>query len=224
VLIYCFDLIGVFAFAFLGARVGIRSKYNLLGVLTCAFLTALGGGTIRELLLSHTPFYFYRPEYLLVVAVATIASIVLYSRFHRLKHFLTWLDAIGITIFAYIGAHAAILAHLDLPGAVFFALLTACGGGVLCDLTARTTPHLFVHGRYALPPLCLAACYALLGAHGKGLTTAVLTALLLGAFFLQLGVAYMSLRTYRKVALQSVRLRQFIQNSYRIALARMPRS
>jgi uncharacterized membrane protein YeiH len=71
----------------------------------------------------------------------------------------TVLDAIGLVVFAYIGAHAAAHAHLGLSGMLLFALLTAIGGGILSDLVAHRTPQVFQNALYAAPPILLAVLY-----------------------------------------------------------------
>ena len=61
-LLTIFDLIGTFAFAVYGAYAGLKKNLDLFGVFVCAFLTAVGGGTIREMLLDQLPFYFHQAE------------------------------------------------------------------------------------------------------------------------------------------------------------------
>jgi uncharacterized membrane protein YeiH len=138
--IYILDILGVFAFSFLGACTALQGRLNAIGVLTCAFLSSLGGGTIREVMLDHVPFYFHDRRYLLTVLLACVMAWIIRDRLPLLMKVMPVLDAIGLVVFAYIGANAAGLAHLGLSGMLLFALLTAMGGGILSDLVAHQTP------------------------------------------------------------------------------------
>jgi uncharacterized membrane protein YeiH len=157
--IYVLDILGVFAFAFLGACTALQGRLNVIGVLTCAFLSSLGGGTIREVMLGHVPFYFTDRQYLLTVLLACVMARIIRDRLPLLMNVMAVLDAVGLVVFAYIGAHAAFLAHLGLSGMLLFALLTAIGGGILSDLVAHRTPQVFQNALYATPPVVLAVLY-----------------------------------------------------------------
>jgi uncharacterized membrane protein YeiH len=157
--IYILDILGVFAFSFLGACTALQKQLNVIGVLTCAFLSSLGGGTIREVMLDHMPFYFHDPRYLLTVLLSSLMALIIRDRLPLLMNVMPVLDAIGLVVFAYIGAHAAALARLGLSGLLLFALLTAIGGGILSDLAAHRTPQVFQNALYAIPPLLLAVLY-----------------------------------------------------------------
>lgn len=188
-IIYCLDLVGVFAFAFFGSRVGLDQKFNILGVLACAFLAAVGGGTIREVMLNRTPFYFQDYSYSLVILLSVLLSIALYQRFQAIRLYVLVLDAVGLVAFAFIGARAAEEADLGPIGVVFFAVLTACGGGVLCELVARKVPRAFREGLYILPPIALGITYWLLGDVAQQQAAVIV---MLGATFtLQLAVVYL---------------------------------
>jgi uncharacterized membrane protein YeiH len=73
------------------------------------------------------------------------------------------MDAIGSVAFAFIGAHAAVTARLGIDGIVFFAVLTACGGGILCEIVARRAPRAFHDGLYVLPPVLVGCTFWALG-------------------------------------------------------------
>ena len=158
-MIYILDILGVFAFSFLGACTALQGRLNVIGALACAFLSSLGGGTIREITLDHVPFYFHDHRYLLTVLLACVMAWIIRDRLPLLIKVMPVLDAIGLVVFAYIGAHAADLAHLGLSGMLLFALLTAIGGGILSDLVAQQTPQVFQNALYAIPPVLVAVLY-----------------------------------------------------------------
>ncbi len=158
----------MFAFAFLGAHNAIERRFNAWGIVVCAFLPALGGGTIRTFLLHTSPAYLSNNLYVLLVLAGAALAVLLRPYLRLLQGYLLVLDAIGMAAFACSGAHAAVAAHVDLPGVIGCAALTASGGGVLSDLVAGKKPHLFTREIwYGLPPVLMGAAYWALGASAQ---------------------------------------------------------
>lgn len=182
-LIYILDLVSVFAFAFFGARVGLKNGFNLLGIIVCAFLPALGGGTIRELLLNHSPMYFGDSAYGIVVLIATAFALASYKK-RSVVRIMHALDALGAITFSFLGSLAAEKAGLGMVGCISFALLTACGGGILCELLTRQVPHMFKNQYYALPPALFGGLYWICG--GVTAPVFIITSLFLLMLALQL--------------------------------------
>ena len=132
---YSLDLFGVAIFAITGALVAARKQLNILGVLLSAILTAVGGGTLRDLILGETPvFWIQNPAYLIVAAIAGFSVFVVapYYRFNARVFLLA--DAVSLAIFTIIGIQKAILLDLPLLTAVLLGTLTGVGGGVMRDL------------------------------------------------------------------------------------------
>jgi uncharacterized membrane protein YeiH len=197
VLVYILDLVGVFAFAFLGARSAIECRFNVWGIAVCAFLPALGGGTIRSLIIGVVPVYFSNHIYLYMVLAGAALSVVLYRMFAAIKMYVMVLDAIGMAAFSFIGAHVAASAHLGLFGSVAFATLTACGGGVLSDMAERKTPRIFNQGAgHLLPSVVVGVAYWLFAV--KLQHPEIQYWLLGGGFAMQLSVAKPLARAFKK--------------------------
>ena len=132
---YSLDLVGVAIFAITGALVAERQQINILGVLLSAILTAVGGGTLRDLILGQTPvFWIQNPVYLIVAAIAGFSVFVVapYSRFRGRVFLLA--DAVGLAIFTIIGIEKAISMDVPLFNSVLLGILTGVGGGVMRDL------------------------------------------------------------------------------------------
>jgi uncharacterized membrane protein YeiH len=163
--IYTLDLIGVFAFAVFGAYKALEKGFNRYGVITCAALTALGGGTIREVILRHLPVYFTNHTYLYVTLAAAVLTIVLYKHFLKVRRYVLVIDAVGLAAFAFIGARKADMAGLGLVGMVFFAILTAAGGGILTDIVTGDKPSPFSDELYVFPAALGGTLYWLIDAH-----------------------------------------------------------
>ncbi len=153
--LYFLDLLGCFAFAVYGTYFSARRGFDIFGILVCASISALGGGTIRELLLNRLPGYFSDYNYFLVVILGIIFALVFYKQFknEKFNFYMLSVDAIGLITFAYIGATQAANANLGFLGILMFAVLTAVGGGVIRDIVMRETPHIFYQDFYATPAL-----------------------------------------------------------------------
>lgn len=163
--IYFLDLLGTFTFAAYGAYVGQKKHFDIFGIFTCAFLTALGGGTIRELILGNTLFYFSDYNYIYAIILGTAFSLVIYSKFEKISRYMLIVDAIGLTTFALIGAAKAADAELGAFAIIFLATVTAVGGGLLRDVSIREVPQIFYCDFYASPAIFLGLMYAIFQKH-----------------------------------------------------------
>ena len=159
--IYILDLLGTFTFAAYGAYVGQQKRFDIFGIFACAFLTALGGGTTRELILGNTLFYFRDYNYIYAIILATAFSIVVFSKFEKISRYMLIVDAVGLTTFALIGATRAAEAELGAFAVIFLANVTAIGGGLLRDVSIREVPQIFYRDFYASPAIFLGAVYAM---------------------------------------------------------------
>ena len=159
--IYLLDLLGTFTFAAFGAYVAMKKKFDIFGIFISSFLTGLGGGTLREVVLGNIPFYFFDYSYVYVVILGTVFSILIYRKFHKIHRYMLVVDAIGLTTFALIGATRAAESNLGGFAIVFFATVTAIGGGLLRDISIRETPQIFYRDFYASPAIFLGLVYAI---------------------------------------------------------------
>jgi uncharacterized membrane protein YeiH len=158
--IYFLDLLGTFTFAAYGAYIGQAKQFDIFGILICAFLTATGGGTIRELILGNMLFYFFDYNYIYAIILGTIFSICVYKTFDKINRYMLVVDAIGLTTFALIGAAKAAEAELGAVGIIFLATITAVGGGLLRDVSIREVPQIFYRDFYASPAIFLGIMYS----------------------------------------------------------------
>ena len=99
-LIHILDLTGVFAFAIFGSYKALEKKFNIYGIIVCAALTALGGGTIREVILHRLPVYFADHTYLYVTLSAALLTIVVYEHFAKIRSYALLMDALGLAVSA----------------------------------------------------------------------------------------------------------------------------
>lgn len=164
-MIYTLDLLGILAFAFYGAYLAQRQGFDLFGIGVTALVSSLGGGTIRDLLLNDLPVYFINYFYILAVGVGIILSILTYKKFTQLQNTVLYVDAIGLVTFAFIGAEKANNIGLGLLGILFFATVSAAGGGILRDVMMGRVPEIFYQDFYATPALILGLGYYFLSGY-----------------------------------------------------------
>lgn len=146
---FLMDMMGTFAFASYGAYFAIKKDFDIFGIFVCAFLPGVGGGTIREIILGHIPFYFSDSRYILNIIIAIIFTIFVYKHFHRINNFMLFLDAIGLVAFAIIGSEKALGANMGLFGFIFFATITSVGGGIMRDIVMNKVPEIMHSDFYA---------------------------------------------------------------------------
>lgn len=157
------DLIGTFAFAMYGSYFALKKDFDIFGIFLSAFLTAVGGGTLREVILGHIPFYLYDMRYIAGILLAVIFTIVIYKRFHKIQTFALLLDSVGLVTFAFIGASKASEIGLGLFAVIFFATITAVGGGVIRDLVLNEIPKIAYSDFYASVAILLGLLYGVAG-------------------------------------------------------------
>ena len=149
-IIYILDLVGTAAFAASGAWVGVRKHMDLFGVLVLGTVTAVGDGTLRDLLLGDIPPFSMKDEYYIYIAIAV--SVAVFANRNRFKAFekpLLYFDAIGLGTFVVIGSTKAIDFQLGPLGAVLMGVMTGTAGGVIRDLLANQVPLILRREIYA---------------------------------------------------------------------------
>jgi uncharacterized membrane protein YeiH len=139
--LYVLDLFGVAVFAVSGALTAGRKSMGLFGVAVVAVITAVGGGTVRNLLLDRRPiFWIEDPTYLLVCVLAAGATLA-YARFFRpLRHSLLVADAFGLAVFTFIGVRRSYEAGVPEPTVVQMGTGTGVAGGSCATCSARRCP------------------------------------------------------------------------------------
>ena len=193
--IYMLDLLGTFAFATYGSYFAIKKKFDIFGVFVCAFLTALGGGTIRELFLGNVPFYFYDNNYVFTIISAIVFSIVAYNLFYKINKGMLVVDSVGLVTFAFIGASKANELGLGFFAIVFCATITAIGGGMLRDIAMNTMPEILYHDFYASVAILFGVVYAACGGYMEDMRYVYL--LLFSCFVLRLAAIKYKLNLWR---------------------------
>lgn len=150
-LLYSFDLFGTAIFAISGVLLAGRLKMDPFGVIVLASVTAIGGGTIRDMALGATPvFWITDNTYLWVIFITCITMMILVRRPKRVPWWvLPVCDAVGLAVFVGIGVEKALHYNATPLVAVLMGILTGCGGGIIRDVLAREVPMVLRSEVYA---------------------------------------------------------------------------
>lgn len=154
------DIIGIICFALSGFLIAVHYKLDILGVFISSFLTALGGGMIRDALADRTPYVFTTNlPVILVVATVVIALLFKLHKIDDLEGKTTFIisDAIGLVSFSITGSIVAIQNDFNFLGVLILAFLTAVGGGTIRDILINRVPSILVSEFYATVALILAS-------------------------------------------------------------------
>jgi uncharacterized membrane protein YeiH len=159
--LYLLDLFGVAVFAISGALTAGRAGMDLFGAVVVAVITAVGGGTMRDVLLDNHPVFWIRdPTYLAVILAASTAAF-LYARLRRPPGVaLLVADAFGLAVFTFVGARTAYEAGA--PGGGVMGAVTGAAGGVMRDVLCAEVPLILRRDIYATAALAGAALFVLL--------------------------------------------------------------
>lgn len=167
-LLYCFDLLGVAVFAVSGVLAAGRKEMDWLGVLVIAALTAIGGGTLRDLLLNRHPlFWIVDTTYLVVIGAAALLTLLYVRRRPPPGNVLLYADAAGLALFTLTGAQTAENAGVSPLIVVLMGTMTGAAGGVLRDVLCAEIPLVLRRDFYATAAIAGATLY--LAAHALGL-------------------------------------------------------
>ena len=153
------DIIGIICFALSGFLIAVHYKLDILGVFISSFLTALGGGMIRDVLADRTPYVFTTNlPVILVVATVVIALLFKLHKIDDLEGKTAFIisDAVGLVSFSITGSIVAIQNEFNFLGVLILAFLTAVGGGTIRDILINRVPSILVSEFYATVALIIA--------------------------------------------------------------------
>lgn len=184
-------IIAITAEAMTAALSAGRRDMDWVGVCIIAWITALGGGTIRNVLFGHYPMaWVEHPDYLLITAGAALFAALIASVMSRLRKLFLYLDALGLVVFTIIGCQIAQEIHLPLIIVVFSGMITGCAGGVMRDVLCNDIPLLLRKEIYATASIATGVTYVAI-AHWYGPTNiAIFAAAAIGLAIRLLSIRY----------------------------------
>lgn len=153
------DLIGVFVFAMSGVLAATEKKLDLFGAIIIAFVTALGGGTLRDLLMNTEIGWVANTTSIYVVISAAVLTLIFRQKLKYLRKTIFLFDSMGIGIFTIIGVQKAISFEMPIEIAIILGVMTATFGGVIRDILCNEIPLIFRKEIYATACIAGALLY-----------------------------------------------------------------
>nr|WP_256368408.1 MULTISPECIES: trimeric intracellular cation channel family protein [unclassified Acidovorax] len=153
-------LVAIVAEAMSGALAAGRRNMDMFGVAVIAFVTALGGGTVRDMILGHFPIgWTQHPEYIYLVISAGLLTTVVASHMQQLKRVFLVLDAMGLIAFSLIGCNVAREMDYAFPVVVMSGMITGIFGGIVRDVLCNQVPVVFRRELYAVVSLIVCTVF-----------------------------------------------------------------
>lgn len=144
------EVLGTVAFAISGTFAAVQKRLDPFGVLIIAFVTSIGGGTVRDLLIGDTPVAWMRDvNYCLLILVTSLLALYFKTQVKKFKVTLFLFDSLGLGLFTLVGVQKGIVFGLDPGICVALGTITGCFGGVIRDTLLNTIPLVFRKEIYA---------------------------------------------------------------------------
>ena len=189
-LLYWLDLFGIMVFALSGALMAGRYKLDPFGVVVLAAVTAIGGGTIRDIILQTPVFWVVNPIYLFVILTTALLTILVIRRPKRIpKKFLLLADAFGLALFAVLGTEKALSLGVPMSVAIVMGTITGVAGGMIRDVLCNVIPMILRQEIYATAAMLGGCLYALIKMTGIPDEFSLILSIL-GALSLRLAAIY----------------------------------
>jgi uncharacterized membrane protein YeiH len=189
--LYIIDVLGTIAFAVSGAFLAMEKKLDPFGVLVLAFVTAIGGGTLRDIMIGNLPVRWLRND---TTALLIMCSALITMFFgHYLRHLtktLLLFDALGLGLFTIVGIQLGLAKDFSYGICIALGTVTACFGGVVRDVLLNTIPVLFRKEIYAVACITGGIVYFVLLYTGLSTDIATVISILIVFFIRVLAVKY----------------------------------
>lgn len=167
------DLLGTIAFAISGALSAMNRRLDLFGIFIIAFVTAIGGGTVRDVLIGSTPVnWMENIIYIYLIGAVTIFAIIFRNKLNYLKKSLFLFDTIGLGVFTITGVEMGVQNDLDPIISIAIGAMTGTFGGVIRDILCNEIPVIFRKEIYATA--CLIGGLAFVILHELGVSTDII--------------------------------------------------
>ncbi len=179
--IFILDWLGIIAFTITGALAASRNQMDAVGFVTLGTVTGIGGGTLRDLLLgTHPILWVEQPAYLAVCIGIALLLFFTAHLLHSRYRLILWFDAIGLALFATVGAERAIATGAAPIVAVVMGVITATFGGIVRDLLSQERSIIFSREIYVTAAMVAALAYVMLETWGAPREVAIIAGILSG--------------------------------------------
>jgi uncharacterized membrane protein YeiH len=190
-LVYILEMAGTAAFAVSGALAASRKNMDIFGYCVLALMPAVGGGTIRDILIDRVPVFWIQDNR--YVAVAIIAALVVFFTSYKpgsRRQILVWMDALGLALFAALGTEICLQHDTGPLVAIMLGVTTAVTGGMIRDIICNEIPLILSREIYATAAFAAAVCYVLADRAGLGEPLPLIVAVVTGFAIRALGIIY----------------------------------
>lgn len=153
------DYLGTFAFAISGLRLASEKQFDLFGAFIVGAATAVGGGTLRDMMLGLSPFWMTQWIYLFIVLLAVLAFLFLHKLISRISGTIFLFDTIGLGLFTIVGFQKTLEAGFPYWTCNIMGMCTGAAGGVIRDILINDVPLIFRRDIYALACIVGGVCY-----------------------------------------------------------------
>ncbi|MDT0556590.1 trimeric intracellular cation channel family protein [Patiriisocius hiemis] len=162
------DILGTIAFAVSGALTATRKKMDLFGIFIIAFVTAVGGGTLRDVLIDANVVWMRNLTFVYVIIISAIVAIIFREKLQYVKRSLFLFDTIGIALYTIVGIEKGIDANFPPLICIALGTMSACFGGVIRDILCNEIPIIFRKNIYATACILGGVAYFVLRKFGVG--------------------------------------------------------
>ncbi len=190
-IVYSLEMLGTAAFAVSGALAASRKNMDIFGFCVLALMPAVGGGTVRDIIIDRSPVFWISDNR--YIAVAIIAALVVFFTSYRpgsRRRILVWMDALGLALFAALGTEICLHNDTGPLVAVMLGVTTAVTGGMIRDVICNEIPLILSREIYATAAFVTAVCYVLADQAGLGEQLSLVTAVVVGFTIRALAIVY----------------------------------
>ena len=190
-IVYSLEMLGTAAFAVSGALAASRKNMDIFGFCVLALMPAVGGGTVRDIIIDRSPVFWISDNR--YIAVAIIAALVVFFTSYRpgsRRRILVWMDALGLALFAALGTEISLRFGTGPLVAVMLGVTTAVTGGMIRDVICNEIPLILSREIYATAAFITAVCYVLADQAGLGEQLSLVTAVVVGFTVRALAIVY----------------------------------
>ena len=184
------EFLGTFAFAISGIRHAAAKHFDWFGGYVCGIAVAIGGGTIRDVMLGTTPFWMTNPIYMICTAMALLFVVVFAKHMEGLRN--TWFvfDTLGLALFTIAGIQKSLLFGQPYWVAIIMGCITGSAGGVIRDVLLNNEPVIFHREIYAMAAVAVGITYWLFDYFGITVEVTVISSFLVTCLIRFLAVRY----------------------------------
>lgn len=144
------DILGTAAFSISGVFAAMEKKLDIFGIFIVAFITAIGGGTIRDVIIGDFPVSWIRTnDYSLIIFISAAIAMLFYKMIRNYDSILLFFDSVGLGFFTILGIHKGIAFGFTPGLCIGLGTITACFGGLIRDIALNQIPHIFQKEIYA---------------------------------------------------------------------------